>query len=65
MSNVTRCDILKLYKNCLLYINGLKYSDKVYLKQRIRQEFRQDTSHEKLDYYYNKGLEFLKRDRLI
>lgn len=65
MTHVTRFEVLKLYKNCLVYINSLKYSDKIYLKQRLREEFRRDTSHDKLEYYYNKGLEFLKRDRLV
>lgn len=62
--SVTSRDILKLYKNCLVYINSLKYSDKDYLRERIRHEFRKDITQDKRDYYYNKGLAFLERDRL-
>lgn len=51
-------EILLLYKECLKYIYGLKYSDKDYLKNRVREEFRKNEAHE-----YNKGLAFLRRDQ--
>lgn len=61
---ITKCDILKLYKNCLIYVNSLKYSDKTYLKSRLRQEFRRKIEPNDLDYYYKKGLTMIQRDRL-
>lgn len=63
MSAITKLDILKLYRDCHVYINSLKYSDKEYLRNRIRHEFRKDISTDKLDHYYNKGLSFLSRSR--
>lgn len=60
----SKLDVLKLYKSCLVYVNTLKYSDKDYLRNRIREEFRKVKSDEHLDYYYNKGLSFLERKRL-
>lgn len=63
MSAVTKSDILKLYKNCHIYINSLKYSDKDFLRSRLRQEFRKEIAEDKLDIYYNKGLSFLNRSR--
>lgn len=63
--SVANRDIVRLYKNCLVYINTLKYSDKSYLKDKIRQEFRKHKTDDKIDYYYNKGESFLKRGRFL
>lgn len=54
----TKREILLLYKNCMNYINGLKYSDKDYLKNRVRDEFRKNEASK-----YNKGLAFIRRDQ--
>lgn len=62
--SVVRSDILRLYKNCLIYVNSLKYSDKEYLRDRLRREFRNEVSLDKLDYYYNKGQAFIERGKL-
>lgn len=61
---ISKRDVLKLYRNCIIYVNSLKYSDKDYLRDRIRDEFRRDIEPDRLEYYYNKGLAFIQRDRL-
>lgn len=61
---IARREILKLYKDCLVYVNSLKYTDKDYLRDRLRNEFRQHISEDKLDFHFKKGLAFLERDRL-
>lgn len=58
-------DVVKLYKDCFVYINSLKYSDKDYLKDRLRNEFRKHIESDKLEYYYNKGVSFVSRGRLV
>lgn len=63
-ASISKRDILKLYRNCMIYVNSLKYSDKDYLRDRIRVEFRRDIEPDRLEYYYNKGLAFVQRDRL-
>lgn len=64
MTTLAKADILKLYKSCLIYVNTLKYSDKDYIRQRLRTEFRNRIDDKsKLDYYYNKGKAFLERER--
>jgi hypothetical protein len=62
---IPRRDILKLYKDCMVYINGLKYSDKGFLKDKVRQEFRQVADEDYIEYYYEKGKAFLERRRFI
>lgn len=62
---IPRADILKLYKNCLVYINSLKYSDKSYLRDKVRQEFRQIADEDYIEYSYEKGKAFISRGRLI
>lgn len=62
---IPRGDILKLYKNCMLYVNSLKYSDKNYLKDKVRQEFRQVADEDYIEYYFEKGKTFLERRRFI
>jgi hypothetical protein len=63
--SVPRKDILKLYKNCIVYINSLKYSDKNYLKDKVKQEFRQVAEEDYIQFYYDKGKAFLERSRFI
>lgn len=62
--SIARAEILRLYKNCLVYVNSLKYSDKEYLRNRLRHEFRRDIPEERLDFYYNKGIAFVERGKL-
>lgn len=62
---IPRGDVLKLYKNCMVYINSLKYSDKNYLKDKVRQEFRQVADEDYVDYYFEKGKAFLERRRFL
>jgi len=65
---VSRANILRLYKDCLVYINSLKYSDKNYLRQKVRQEFRQVVDEDYVldaDHYYEKGKAFLERRRFL
>lgn len=49
----------------MVYVNGLKYSDKNYLKDKVRQEFRQVADEDYIAYYYEKGKAFLERSRFI
>lgn len=63
-TTIPRSEILKLYKGCLTYVNTLKYSDKDYLRQRIRCEFSRDIARERVEFNFKKGQEFLARDRL-
>lgn len=62
---VPRADILKLYKNCLVYINSLKYSDRGYLRNKVKQEFRQVADEDHVEYAFEKGKAFLERSRFI
>ena len=62
---VPRAEILRLYKECLVYVNGLKYSDRGFLRNRLRQEFRQVADEDYVEYFYNKGKAFLERGRII
>ena len=64
MPSPTRQQILTLYKSCLKYANQVKFTDKDWLKQRIKQEFMASKS-ENLDFSYKKGLKFLELKRLI
>lgn len=58
----SRSEVLQLYKKCLIYINSLKYTDKDYLRNRIRQEFKKEGD---LDQQYKRGLAFLERSRFV
>lgn len=62
---VPRGEVLKLYKNCMIYINGLKYSDRNYLRDKVRHEFRQVADEDYIEYYFEKGKAFLERGRFI
>lgn len=62
--SVARADILKLYKNSLLYVNSLKYTDKDWLRPRFKEEFKRPVGEDKLDHCYKKGLAFVERSRL-
>lgn len=62
---IPKRDILKLYKSCMTYVNSLKYSDKNYIKDKVRQEFRQVADEDYVEYYYEKGKAFLERSRFI
>lgn len=62
---VPKREVLKLYKDCMVYINSLKYSDRNYLKEKVRQEFRQVADEDYLEYYVEKGKAFLERRRFV
>lgn len=42
MSGVTSQEIIRLYRNLLRYGNQLKYTDKSFYLQRIREEFHRN-----------------------
>lgn len=62
---VPRREVMRLYKDCILYINSLKYSDKTYLKDKVKQEFRKVAADDDVEYYYEKGKAFWQRSRFI
>ena len=49
----------------MVYVNSMKYSNRNFLKDRIRQEFRQVADEDYVEYCYNKGKAFLERGRFI
>lgn len=66
--NLNRSLILKLYRDLLKYSQELKYTDKTYYKQYIRNQFEKnkDLNNESLiDLVYQKGHVFLEKKRLL
>ncbi|KAL2751577.1 mitochondrial translation release factor in rescue isoform X2, partial [Vespula maculifrons] len=63
-----RITILKLYKDLLRYGEQLRFTDKKYYRQKIREEFRQNktlTEAADIDFQLKKGLMLLKSRRVI
>lgn len=54
--------ILQLYKDFYKYGKQLKYTDKEYFYRQIRAQFENNNQS---DLSYKKGLEFLKKKRII
>lgn len=66
MSPIPRGQILRLYKDCMVYLNSLKYSDNGFLKNKVKQEFKKAVADEdEVEHLYNKGQEFLQRKRFV
>lgn len=60
--------VLRLYKDLLRYSSRLQFTDKNYYLSRVRTEFRRNQSlskSEDIQFYYNKGVAFLSRQRLV
>lgn len=50
----------------MVYLNSLKYSDRGFLKEKVRQEFKKAIADEdEVEHLYNKGQEFLSRKRFV
>ncbi|XP_011500761.1 PREDICTED: uncharacterized protein LOC105364526 [Ceratosolen solmsi marchali] len=61
-------EILELYKKLLRYGANLKFTDKKYYIHRIRKDFldnRNLTDKKEIEFHYKKGLEVLKRQRIV
>lgn len=68
MSQVTRSQVIQLYKQLIRYQKELTLTDKSYYLDRIRCEFKKNSTLDKsedIDFYYQKGLVFLKNKRVI
>ncbi|XP_046831968.1 MIEF1 upstream open reading frame protein [Vespa crabro] len=63
-----RIAILKLYKDLLRYGEQLRFTDKKYYRQKIREEFKQNkylTEVADIDFQLKKGLTLLKNQRVV
>ncbi|XP_035723440.1 MIEF1 upstream open reading frame protein-like [Vespa mandarinia] len=63
-----RITILKLYKDLLRYGEQLRFTDKKYYRQKIREEFKQNknlTEVADIDFQLKKGLTLLKNQRVV
>ncbi|KAK4300133.1 hypothetical protein Pmani_027650 [Petrolisthes manimaculis] len=68
MSAPTRRQVLQLYRALLQYGQTLELTDTQYYQQRVRKEFdanRTLTDERKTQYYFEKGLVFLSKQRLV
>ncbi|XP_064210745.1 mitochondrial ribosome and complex I assembly factor AltMIEF1 [Tribolium castaneum] len=64
MSQVTKIQILKLYKDLLRYGQNLKFTDKDYFHKRIRREFRKNrdlTDESAISFNFERGIVLLVR----
>ncbi|XP_059057091.1 mitochondrial ribosome and complex I assembly factor AltMIEF1-like isoform X2 [Achroia grisella] len=64
----TRSEILRLYKNLILYSKSLRFTNPVYFRSRISNEFRKNkflTSSEEVIFAYKKGLALLNRGSVV
>lgn len=55
MSGPTRTQVLRLYKDLLRYGENLKFTDKVYFKNRVKDEFlsgRSEKDDKVIDFLY-------------
>ncbi|XP_052757504.1 MIEF1 upstream open reading frame protein [Galleria mellonella] len=64
----TRLEILRLYKNLILYSNSLRLTDPIYFRRKVSNEFRKNkslTSSEDISFAYQKGLALLNRGAVV
>ncbi|KAK8750628.1 hypothetical protein OTU49_014929, partial [Cherax quadricarinatus] len=67
MGGPTRQQVLQLYKALLTYGKTLELTDQEYFRRRIRKEFEQNKDivlPQKIEFYFEKGLSFLSKQRL-
>ncbi|XP_050541104.1 electron transfer flavoprotein regulatory factor 1 isoform X2 [Daktulosphaira vitifoliae] len=65
---ISTLHIRKLYKELLKYGQTLELTNKNYYQKRIKQEFvknKELADPEKIHFFYNKGLELLKKKSII
>ena len=63
-----RQTILKLYKDLLRYGENLKYTDRRYFRQRIRQSFKENkqlADQTEIDFQLQKGQKLLQNQRVV
>lgn len=68
MARPTRQQILQLYRALLTYGKTLELTDQDYFYRRITKEFQQNkslTSDKEIGFYFEKGLSFLSKERLV
>lgn len=66
--SVSRAEVLKLYKNLMLYSKSLRFTDVKYYKNRISTEFKQNKSLSKpedITFAFKKGEAFLQRGSVV
>ncbi|CAH2240208.1 jg1772 [Pararge aegeria aegeria] len=66
--SVSRAEVLRLYKDMLLYSKTLKFTDVLYYKRRVSSEFKRNKSLDKpedVNYAYKKGAALLQRGSFI
>ncbi|XP_021180982.1 uncharacterized protein LOC110369763 [Helicoverpa armigera] len=65
---VTRSEILKLYKHLMLYSKSLTLTDPAYFRRRVATEFRNNktlTKAEDITFAYQKGEALLRRGAVV
>lgn len=65
---IAKTDVLRLYKNLLLYSKTLRYTDPVFFKRRIVTEFKKNkelADSEDINFAYKKGEALLKRSTIV
>lgn len=68
MARPTRQQVLQLYRALLCYGKTLELTEQEYFYRRITKEFQQNrslTSDEQIEFYFEKGLSFLSKQRLV
>lgn len=64
----TRAQVLQLYRALLQYGRTLQLTDQEYFYQRVRGEFEKNrgiVSEKEKNFYFDKGLSFLSKQRLV
>nr|VZI13275.1 unnamed protein product [Spirometra erinaceieuropaei] len=63
-----RAEVLRLYKDLLKYAQGVQYSDRAYLSNLFKTEFRKhakETDAVFIEFLYTKGQSVLRNRRFI
>ena len=64
--NISKIQILNLYKNLIKYGKSLKYTDKEYYQSYVRKQFETlEQDEKKIERLFRKGEAFLFNKRLI
>ncbi|XP_063531009.1 LYR motif-containing protein 5A [Cydia strobilella] len=66
--SITRSEVLRLYKNLVLYSKSLTLTDPVYFKKRITSEFKRNkslTDPKDISFAYEKGAALLCKGSVV
>lgn len=66
--SITRIEVLRLYKNLVLYSKSLTLTDSVYFKKRITSEFKRNkslTDSKDISFAYEKGAALLRKGSVV